>query len=87
MVNFNKTGFILNIVTFSFDIITCLNSFVIFLVIICYISYHRIKQEDRVTIIHCISIYILLGVYTTILVISNIQTMLGDLYGYEFDSS
>jgi len=84
---FNQTGYILNIITLSIDMFTCLNSLIIFICIIYHICYNRIKQEDRVTVMHGINIYLLLSIYTVILILSNIQTVLGDLYGYNFNSS
>ncbi|CAF3721321.1 unnamed protein product [Adineta steineri] len=84
---FNQTGFILNIITFGIDLITYLNSLIIFIWIIFHIYFNRIKQDDRITIMHCMAIYLLLLIYTAILILSNIQTLLGDLYSYNFDSS
>jgi hypothetical protein len=83
----SQTGFILNIITLSIDIVTCLISFIILICIIHHFRYNRIKREDRVTILHGINIYVLLLVYTGLLVSFNIQTLLGDLYGYGFNSS
>jgi hypothetical protein len=84
---FDQTGFILNVLTLCIDIFTCLNSLIIFICIIYHIWHQRIKQQDRVAIIHCVNIYHLLLIYIVILILSNIQTLLGDLYGYDFNSS
>ena len=80
------TGFILNTITICLSLSTCLISLIISIVIIYHCCYNRIRQEDKVTIIHGISIYILLLIYTAILLSFNIQTFVGDLYEIDFNS-
>jgi len=45
------------------------------------------KKENRVNGIICADIYLLIFFYMIILVSFNIQTLLGDLYEHDFNSS
>lgn len=83
----NTVGFILNIITLDVSIFTCLISFIITIWILYNFCHNRLKPEDRAIIILCLNIYPLILIYMIILVLFNIQTLLGDLYQYNFNSS
>ncbi|CAF1120467.1 unnamed protein product [Adineta steineri] len=44
------------------------------------------REEDKIIVIHSITIYIFLLIYVLILISFNIQTLLGDLYELNFNS-
>ncbi|CAF3799138.1 unnamed protein product [Adineta steineri] len=83
----NQTGFVLNIVTLSIDVFAYLYSLFILICLIYNIYSKRIKQEDKITIVYCINIDLVILIYTGITIYFNIETLLGDLYGYNFNSS
>ena len=83
----NQTGFVLNVMTLIISILTCLVSFIIFVGIVYHLCYDRIKKDDKITIIHCVNIYGCIFVLTVVVISFNIQTLLGDLYQKEFNSS
>ena len=80
-------GSILNVIILVFGMLTCLISLFILISIIYHCCYNRVKQEDRITIIHCINIYLFIFLYITVIFSLNIETRLGDLYGKNFNSS
>jgi hypothetical protein len=83
----NNTGFILNLITLSINIFTCLILFIIWITIIHHVWYKLLKHEDRTIVILSANIYMIISFFTGILVSFNIQTLLGDLYKYNFNSS
>lgn len=46
----------------------------------------KIKQEDKMSIKLCVNIYIVIWIYACLLISTNIQSILGDLYAINFDS-
>ena len=84
---FSKIGFILNLMTLSISICACAIALLVFVGILYHLYGNRTKQEDRVTMILSSNVYALILTYTTIVVSFNTQTLLGDLYGFNFDSS
>jgi hypothetical protein len=83
----DNAGFILHVIALVFSTLLCLITSMILTVIIYHFYCKRIKQEDKVTIILCINIYLMILVVTVIIVSFNIQTLLGDLYEQDFNSS
>jgi hypothetical protein len=83
----NTIGFVLSAITLGINISTCLISLMIFIVITHHFCYNRLRQEDEITVINCINIYLIISICTVITVSFNIQTVLGDLYEREFNSS
>ncbi|CAF0954760.1 unnamed protein product [Adineta steineri] len=82
----NTVEFLLNCITLVIGICTWMMILMILMLIFYYLFHNRIKQEDKMTIIHGINMYILLLIFTTISVSFNIQTMLGDLNEQNFNS-
>jgi hypothetical protein len=80
-------GFILTLVTLVHSLFACLISLIVFCIIIYHLYYNQLKREDRITILLCANIYLCILVYMTILSLMNIQTILGDIYERNFNSS
>ncbi|CAF0813467.1 unnamed protein product [Adineta steineri] len=83
----NNIAFILNMITLITDIFTCLIILIILFIIIYNIYYNRLKQEDRVVIYLCLTIYPVIFLFIIIAVSFHIQTLLGDLYEKDSNSS
>ncbi|CAF0797548.1 unnamed protein product [Adineta steineri] len=82
----NTVEFILNCITLVIGICTWMVILMILMLIVYYLFHNRIKQEEKMTIIHGINMYILLLIFITISISFNIQTMLGDLNKQNFNS-
>ena len=82
-----KVGFGLTLSTLIIAILGFLISFILLLFIIHHFYYKRLKRSDKITLILAINIYINLLMVLTVFIVMNIQTVLGDLYGTEFNSS
>ncbi|CAF0980250.1 unnamed protein product [Rotaria sordida] len=56
--------------------------------IIIYHQYHnRLTREEKITLILSANIYFHMNIYIVVLISCNIQTLLGDIYEKNFDSS
>jgi len=86
--NQNKLiGFVLTLVTLIHSTFACILSSVIFFLIIYHLCYKRVKRGDKTILLLCANIYLFLLIYMIILSLMNIQTILGDLYERDFNSS
>jgi len=65
----------------------CLISITVFSLIIVDLFTNRTKQEERITLILTANIFIFLFIYGLLTVINCINTVLGEFYGYNFESS
>ena len=83
----NQNAFSLSVSTFGISLLTCSISFMIIMRIIYYVIYNRIKQEDRIILIHSVQIYILLTMKTILIISLTTETVLGDIYEKDFNSS
>jgi ABC-type multidrug transport system permease subunit len=82
----NNTGFILTLITFCTNLVTFMISLVVVSIIIYYIHYTRVPQDDKVVLCLSTNIYLLILALTAIIMSFNIQTLLGDLYQQDFNS-
>ncbi|CAF3718057.1 unnamed protein product [Adineta steineri] len=80
-------GFVLPLLTVIHGLIASIMSAIVFFIIIYHQHNHRIKQEERITLILCANIYLCIFLCSTMLLLLNIQTLLGDLYDLNFDST
>jgi hypothetical protein len=80
-------GFVLTLITLTHSLLTCLISLIIFSIIIYHLLSDRIKRRDKIILLLCANIYLWMLIYMVILSSMNIQTILGDLYGRDFNSS
>jgi hypothetical protein len=62
-------------------------SFIVITASIYHQCHNRLKREEKITLVLSTNIYLFLFIYTTILIATNIQTLLGDVNGNNFDSS
>ncbi|UJR11548.1 hypothetical protein I4U23_015728 [Adineta vaga] len=69
------------------DLCTCSIVLCILLIIIYNIFYKNPKQEDRVIFCVCLTIYPVILLFVIIAISFHIQTLLGDLYEKDFNSS
>ncbi|CAF0935180.1 unnamed protein product [Adineta steineri] len=83
----NQIAFVLCLTTSIICSLTCLFSCIMLICIIHHLCHNRLQQEDRIIFIHCINIYSLVLAYIGIIASFNIQTVLGNLYEYDFNSS
>ena len=80
-------GLVLNFLTLIVDGGVCLISIGIFIYIIIHVIINRTKPEDKVTLIMCANILILIFLYGAIVVSFSINSILGEFYGLNSDSS
>ncbi|UJR17744.1 hypothetical protein I4U23_004642 [Adineta vaga] len=82
-----KIGFPLTLLTVIAGIVGCLVSCIVLILIIHNLCYNRSNRQDKIVLILCINIYIWIFMVLIIFTSMNIKTILGDLYGQDFDSS
>jgi ABC-type Mn2+/Zn2+ transport system permease subunit len=80
-------GYILTIISLIHALIGFIVSTIVVIAIIYYQYHHRLKREAKITLVLSANIYSFLVIYTIILIATNIQTLLGDIYGINYDSS
>lgn len=80
------TGFVLTLISVIASFFATIVS--ILVVIICnhYRMHNRLKEEEKTTLILSINIYVAFCLYSLLMIFTNIQTLLGDMYGYSFES-
>ena len=83
----NYMGFMINLITLVISILTCLISFTILIMIIHHLCYNHLQHRDKTIISLCANIYPLVLVSTALTIAVNIQTFLGDIYDWNFNSS
>ncbi|CAF1426865.1 unnamed protein product [Adineta steineri] len=81
------TDFILPLLTVIHGSIASIVSAIILFIIIYHQHNNRIKQEERINLILCVNIYLCIFLCSIMLILLNIQTLLGDLYDLNFDST
>ncbi|CAF0743065.1 unnamed protein product [Adineta steineri] len=79
--------FVLPLFTVIFGSTASTMSAIILFIVIYHQHKNRIKQEERIILILCVNIYFCIFFSSTMLLILNIETLLGDLYGLNFDST
>jgi hypothetical protein len=84
----STAGIVITVVSIVHASLACIISAIVFIIIIVYYQEkHRMKRENRIHLVLCANIYLFICVYTATLLSLNIHTLLGDLYGQNFDSS
>lgn len=83
----NNIAFALNMITFLLDIFTCSISFMIFIIIIHHVYSNRLNRDDKVVVCLCATIYPVIFLFTAIAISFHIQTLLGDLYQQDFNTT
>ncbi|CAF3990103.1 unnamed protein product [Rotaria sp. Silwood1] len=82
-----RAGLVLNFLTLIADGCACIVSITISIYIIIHVIINRIKSEDKVTLILCANILLLIFLYGAIVVSFSINSILGEFYGLNSDSS
>ncbi|CAF2943472.1 unnamed protein product [Rotaria sp. Silwood2] len=80
-------GLVLNFLTLIVDGGVCLISIAVFIYIIIHVIVNRTKPEDKVTLILCANILMLIFLYGAIIVSFSINSILSEFYGLHSDSS
>ena len=80
------SGFILTLTELTANIFACIMSLIILIILIYNIYTRKIKQEDQMGIRLCAHIYFVILLYSCLLISTNVQTILGDLYGMNFNT-
>jgi hypothetical protein len=83
----NTSAFIINLIALVHGLFACIISTIIFVIIIYHQLNNRMKRVNKITLFLYANIYLFILVYSAALVSFNIQTLLGDLYGQNFDST
>lgn len=81
-------GYILTFLTVIFAVFTCIISLGVILVIF-YHLYHQhrhLKREEKICFLLHSQIYSSILIFTIVFISINIQTLIGNLYGKNFDS-
>jgi len=80
-------GYVLNVISLIHSSIACVISPMVIAIIIYHQYYNRLKREEKITLVLSANIYLLIFIFTLQLISFNIQTLIGDVYGNNFDSS
>ncbi|CAF4016623.1 unnamed protein product [Rotaria sordida] len=80
-------GFILTLISLIHGSAAWVISFMVVVIIIRYQYNNRLKREEKITLLLSTNIYLLIFLYITALISCNIQTIVGDIHGNNFDSS
>jgi hypothetical protein len=80
-------GYVLTLIS----LISGLVVFVISLMVVAIIMHHqytnRLRREEKITLVLSASIYLFILIQIITMISFNIQTLIGDVYGNNFDSS
>ncbi|UJR06845.1 hypothetical protein I4U23_011133 [Adineta vaga] len=80
-------GFILTLISLIHSSFASIISLIVICIIIHYQYNNRLKREEKITLLLSLNIYFFIFLYITALIPFNIQTIIGDIYGYNFNSS
>ena len=89
MINYGHgiAGYIISLISLIHGLFASIISCSVIIISIYYSYNHRLKREEKTTLVLLINIYILILIYSTTLISTNIQSIIGDTYGINFDSS
>jgi hypothetical protein len=80
-------GYVLTMISLIHGSITCVVSASMVVIIIYHQTHHRLKREEKITLLLSGYIYFFICIYITILISTNIQMLIGDEYGTNYDTS
>ena len=83
------TGYTLTIFSLISSLLTGIVSLGVILIIIYHLYHHHrhLKREEKISLILLSHIYLFVLIFIVVLISMNIQTVIGDVYGNNFDSS
>ncbi|CAF2889024.1 unnamed protein product [Rotaria sp. Silwood2] len=85
--NYERIGFVLNLIQLIENLFSFLAALIVSSAIVYNLYCGRLKRHEKITIILCAHIYVLVLILMIITTSMNINTLLGDLYKLNFDSS
>ncbi|CAF0781620.1 unnamed protein product [Adineta steineri] len=80
-------GYILTLISLISASFAVIISFIVILTVIHHQYHNRLKKEEKITLILSTNIYIFFLIFMIVLIEVNIETLIGDVYGNDFDSS
>jgi hypothetical protein len=89
MINYGHglVGYVLTMISLIHASITCVVSVGMIGIIIYHQNHHRLKREEKITLLLSGYIYLFICIYITMLISTNMQTLVGDEYGTDYDLS
>lgn len=82
-----RAGLTFTFITIIFDGFASIISLIIFIIILIHLFSNQTKKEEKVTLILSANICIFIFIYGLMVISFCIQTILGEFYGYDFQSS
>ena len=82
-------GYIFSFLSVIFGLLTGILSLIVILIILYHLRHHhrRLKREEKITLLLSSHIYSYILILTMVSSSMNIQSLIGDVYGNNFDSS
>ena len=82
-------GYIFSFLSVIFAFVTGILSLIVILIILYHLRHHhrRLRREEKITLLLSSHIYLYILISTMVLSSMNIQSLIGDVYGINFDSS
>ncbi|UJR24279.1 hypothetical protein I4U23_027246 [Adineta vaga] len=81
------TGFVLTFISLIAAFFATTVSIAALIIFNYHQLHNRLKEEEKITLILSINIYVTFCLYSISMIKTNTQTLLGDVYGYSFDSA
>ena len=87
--DYGLAGYIITLISLIHGSTACVVSFVVVIVIFWQLYHHRnrMKQEDQIILLIHANVYFFMTTYLMTLVLFNVQPLIGDVYGKDFNSS
>ena len=82
----NIISFLLNLLSIISSIFACFVSIIILICIICHQYHTRIERQEKIILILSTNIYLSILMYYIALFQLNVSSLIGDLYGTNFDT-
>jgi hypothetical protein len=80
-------GYVLNLISLISGLVVCVISLMVVAIIIYHQYNNRLKREEKITLALFTNIYLFMLIEIIPIISFNIQTLIGDVYGNNFDSS
>ncbi len=81
------TGYVLTVISLIHALLGSVISFIVITMIIHHQHKHRLKREEKVNLLLFATIYLFIFINSITFLSTNIHTLLGDVYGSDFNSS
>ncbi len=89
MINYGHgtVGYVLTFISLINAVFASVISLMVIVIIIYHQYNNRLKRDEKITLLLSFNIYSIIFICLITLMPSNIQTLIGDVYGISFDSS